>query len=47
MSAAWKCFTVNSDKDVAARCNVCHARDGTGKVQYQRPHRTFEKNTCL
>ena len=46
MSAVWKYFTVNSDKDVAAKCNICReslVEGQTGKVQYKQPHRTFEK----
>ncbi|KAK0140436.1 Zinc finger BED domain-containing protein 4 [Merluccius polli] len=33
MSAVWKCFTINSDKDVAAKCNICHAQVSRGGTE--------------
>ncbi|CAB1423395.1 unnamed protein product [Pleuronectes platessa] len=33
MSAVWKYFTVNSDKDVAAKCNICQAQVSRGGTE--------------
>ncbi|CAB1440427.1 unnamed protein product [Pleuronectes platessa] len=33
MSAEWKYFTVNSDKDVAAKCNICQAQVSRGGTE--------------
>ena len=33
MSAVWQYFTVNSDKDVAAECNTCHAQVSRGGTE--------------
>lgn len=33
MSAVWQYFTVNSDKDVAAECNTCHAQVSCGGTE--------------
>ena len=41
MSAVWKYFTVNSDKDVAAKCNICHTQVSRGGTE---PGRFYTSN---